>query len=97
MMQTLKNLIKEFNGLKSDADRFKFLLGHKGIFKLMLDNDDTFVKVSDKTLESLAIDKYSVLADDLSDSITGIFHEYLGLSDGIFILLDVIGIKAESV
>ena len=49
MKAMLLKLINEFNKLKSDKDRFRFLLEHKGVFKLNLDNDDTFTTVSDAT------------------------------------------------
>jgi len=97
MEKHLKKSIGEFNKLKSDKDRFRFLLEHKGIFKLILDNDDMFLRISDGVLESLDIDWYSVEADILSDSIKGKFDTFLGWSDGVFILLDVVGIEAESV
>ena len=97
MRKHLKKLISEFNELKTDDSKFRFLLEHKGIFKLNLDNDDTFVTVSDGILNVLGIEKYSVEEDDLNDLITNSFWTYLGWSEGVFILLDVVGIEAESV
>ena len=97
MRKALKQLIVKFNSLKSDKDRFRFLLRHKGVFVLMLDNDDTFANISDAAFKSVEIDKYSPEADDLNDLITGQFNSYLGWSDGVRVLLDVVGIKAECV
>lgn len=97
MKEHLEKLINEFNKIKEDGDRYRFLLEHKGIFKLNLDNDETFVTISDGTLKSLKIDKYSVGEDEWNDKITGNFWTYLGWSEGVFILLDAVGLKAESV
>ena len=93
----LLKLIDQYNKLKSDEDRFRFLLEHKGVFKLNLDNDDTFTTVSDATFRSLRIDKWSVEADDWNDKITNDFHDYLGWHDGVVCLLKVVGITAEPV
>ena len=97
MKAHLLKLIAKFNKLKSDKDRFRFLLEHKDVFKLNLDNDETFTTVSDETFKSLGIDKWSVEADDWNDKITNDFDDYLGWSGGVFNLLRVVGIKVESV
>jgi len=97
MKKHLEKLISAFNFLNSDEDRFRFLLEHKGVFKLNLDNDDTFTTISDGTFASLEIDRWSVDADIWNEKITNDFDEYLGWSDGIFTLLRVVGINAASV
>jgi len=93
----LLKLIEKFNRLDSDKDRFRFILEHKGVFKLNLDNDDTFTTVSDDTLLSIGTDKWSADADDWNDKITNDFYSYLGWSDGVVALLEVVGIEAEPV
>ena len=93
----LLKLIDQYNKLKTDEGRFRFLLEHKGVFKLNLDNDETFTTVSDATFGSLGIDKWSVEADDWNDKITNDFHNYLGWHDGVVCLLKVVGITAEPV
>ena len=97
MKKHIETLISKFNSLNSDEDRFRFLLEHKGVFKLNLDNDDTFTTVSDATFASLEIDKWSVEADYWNNKITKDFNEYLGWNDGVLILLKVIGITADPV
>ena len=97
MKAHLLKLIAKFNKLKSDKDRFRFLLEHKDVFKLNLDNDETFTTVSDETFKSLGIDKWSVEADDWNDKITNDFQDYLGWHDGVVCLLNVVGITAEPV
>ena len=75
-------LWKEFRKLKTDEERWKFIINNqfKGI-KINLDNDDTFG---------------SFEWDDDGDYIFQ-FDDYIGWADGIMTLLDVIGIDAEYV
>lgn len=97
MKKYLEKLIDEWNKLRSDIERYNFLLEHKRVFKLNLDNDDTFATISDETFKSIGVDIYSGEADEWNDKLKGDFHDYIGWSDGIFVLLNVIGIIAESV
>ena len=93
----LLRLIEKFNRLDSDEDRFRFILEHKGVFRLNLDKDATYTVVSGETFKSLGIDRWSVEADDWNDKITNDFHNYLGWHDGVVCLLKVVGITAEPV
>lgn len=74
------SLLQEFNKLKTDKEKWKWLMTNQGKgLVVMLDNDDTFV------------------VDENDEETTGRFNEYIGWSDGVQILLDVIGIQAECV
>ena len=79
-----------FNAQKTDHDRFRFMLDHKGIFSLMLDNDLASTIYSVGALSNFSEDQIKILPD-LND-----FDNYL---DGKLVipLLGLIGIKAEYV
>jgi len=97
MKQQLDKLISEFNQQKTDINRFDFLLLHKGIFTLVLDNDLTSMMVSDGVCKSLGIALYSEEWYKLNDTIKGEFRSYLGWSDGVCSLLTAIGVDHECV
>lgn len=75
-------LWKEFNKLKTDELKWKFIIDNQfeGI-KIYLDNDDTFG---------------SFEWDDDGEYLFK-FDDYIGWSDGIMTLMAVIGIDAECV
>jgi len=87
----LKKLIKEFDRLKDDKSRFKFLIKHKDSFELRLDNDATYVVVADSITEHMSDDTYYSLPE------INIFSGWLGNACGVGDLLEVIGIKSEHV
>ena len=94
MINQLKKNAVEWNKRTNDKDRFQYLMKHKGIFTLMLDNDYTFVNYNEKVLESVGLDSYD--AEEILPELNS-FDDYLGWSGGVKILLDVIGIPAEEV
>ena len=75
----MHHLFKQFNELKTDADRWQWVIDNqdKGVL-VNLDNGDTYI----------TIDGTPGHAD---------FEHYLGWSEGVFDLLDAIGIRAEGV
>lgn len=90
MLNTLIDLGINFNTQKTDHDRLRFILEHKGIFSLMLDNDLTSPIYSVGALSNFSANQINILPD-LND-----FDNYL--DGGLAIpLLDLIGIKAEYV
>ena len=89
MLYHLIKLAKEFNQLKSDESRYCFLLEHKGIFALRLDNDATYTTFSSGTFSNFPGNQIDSLPD-LAD-----FDHWLGSDAGVFILLDIIGIEAD--
>ena len=91
MLEHLIKLIDEFNTLKNDKDRFRFIIQHKGIFKLSLDNDQTWPAVADHIAAQFSED----VVEDLPTM--NDFDGYLGWSDGVVSLLEVIGVKGEPV
>lgn len=92
MKNHLKKIIKEFNEQKDDEGKFRCLLKHRGIFMLMLDNDETYIRISEQT------SKYFTEGDldMLNDSIKG-FSGWLGNDDGVFSLLNAIEIPCDGV
>jgi hypothetical protein len=78
-----KKLVKEFDNLKSDVDKWKWMIEHKdcGII-IMLDNDDT-----------TGLFKDDIRSNDYVGSFP--FDEYLGL--GGEYLLTAIGIENDTV
>ena len=76
------NDLEQFKKLKTDKERWKFLLRfpEAGLI-VRLDNDLTFVETLD--------------AEDEKD--TAEFDEYIGWSDGVQELLSAVGIKYECV
>jgi len=94
MIDRLKANAKEWNKLGNDTDRFKYLFANKGIFIVILDNDQTSVDYHPKALKRIGIDRWEAedILPDLND-----FDEYLGWSGGVVTLLEVIGLDAESV
>ena len=90
MLNTLIDLGISFNTQKTDYDRLWFILDHKGIFSLMLDNDLTSPIYSVGVLSNFSENQINILPD-LND-----FDDYL---DGklVISLLSLIGIKAEYV
>ena len=91
MKDHLRKRATEWNLLKTDEDRFRFLLEHKGVFALRLDNDGTYVDY----IPPPGITDYDEFVEDLPELTS--FYEYLGWSEGVLILLKVIEIKAECV
>ena len=89
-METLKKIANNWNALKTDIERWKYILEHKDQIMVMLDNDDT-IPVFCPGLIPGWIEDYDDLPS-LND-----FHQYLGNSEGVKDLLSVLGIKAEGV
>ncbi len=79
---------KEWNSLETDKDRWLFMMWNKKWFRLKLDNDKTYVCFS-----SFVSADHDI--DDLPD--LNNFDKSVGNSHGIFILLDILNIEAESV
>jgi len=83
----MSKLIKEFKALENDIHRWGWVVAHKckGI-SVILDNDQTII-----------VDT-NIDADDLinTDVVShAAFDNYIGYSEGIFNLLEAIGIDAD--
>lgn len=75
------NKLEEFRKIKTDENRWKWLLENQGQgLVVMLDNDYTFV-----------VDSNDYDADSVG------FDEYLGWSDGVVALLRTVGIACDVV
>lgn len=85
----MSSLIKEFDSLRSDKQRWEWLIIHQDQgLQLQLDNDRTIIV--DTTINP----------DDLEwddESYWSSFDNYIGWSEGVFNLLHAIGIDCESV
>ena len=77
-------LLKEFNALTNDVDRWKWVKEHQdsGIL-IQLDNDDTCGVLPDP--------------DDADDVLIFQFEDYIGWGEGVENLLKAYGVKGESV
>lgn len=93
----IKESLHAFKKLKKDKARFVYIIEHKDIFKLMLDNDCTQVGLSEKSYKILLKTMKEDDIDEMLDEFDLGVDEYIGHSDGVFILLDVIGIECEGV
>ncbi len=91
MLNHLKKLITEFNDCKTDKERFGFIIKHKGIFTLMLDNDQTCPIISDHISHQFS----EADIEDLPE--LNEFFGYLGESSAVIDLLEVIGVKGKPV
>lgn len=81
-MKNLNEIRERLNKARLDYERWKIVLENKDVLKLILDNDDTLIVFKD----------YEYSEDDYWS-----FDEYIGWADGLFTMLDVVGIEAESV
>lgn len=84
----IKEIIKGLNKEKGDTDKYKYLLTHKDVFCLMLDNDKTYIFLS----SALAKDFTQEEVDDFYESMNQL-DNYLGWYSGTEALLDAIGIE----
>lgn len=78
-----KEIAENYNKIKTDKERFKFLMSHSDKIKLVLDNDMTMVNF----ITEEDNDEIDISLKDLDD--------YLGNSEGVLNLLEFIGITAE--
>ncbi|NTU69313.1 hypothetical protein HGB13_00575 [bacterium] len=82
----IKKLVQQFNKLKTDKARYKFIQKYNKIFKVVLDNDCTWASI-----------KKDKLNDD-DESIYGnlnCFSNFVGWDEGVFDLFELLGIDAE--
>lgn len=78
----MEELYNKFQELKNDLERWDWILKNQDKgITVWLDNDDTYAQFND---------------DEEAEYLMQ-FNEYIGWADGIFVLMDVVGIKAESV
>jgi hypothetical protein len=87
----LAEIANQFNALETDMDRFKFIIEHKDLFTLYLDNDSTSVTFSDSAVDDLTGEQLEMLPK------LNWLDDCLGNDGGVFSLCDAIGIKAEAV
>lgn len=69
---------------ETDIGRWNLVLANKDKIRLMLDNDLTYAVFDGEK-------------DEYGDTLALDFDTYIGWSDGVFLLLDALGIKAEGV
>ena len=54
----MSNLIEEFEALKTDVEKWKFVIEHKDSLVIHLDNDGTFIRLRTNDEEWAAFDGY---------------------------------------
>lgn len=92
MLKKYKELAKNWNNLKSDDDRFQFLIDHSDEMKIVLDNDCSHVTfIIDDDMESEIADiLYDIELKDFDD-------DNFYYADGVLNLFAFVGITAEVV
>lgn len=88
--QMTKIIASKWNGL-NDKEKWGFLTSgdHESGLKLILDNDETCVGFVDKLIPKLEeFDSYELPRLEP-------FENYIGISQGIFTMLEVLNIQAE--
>ena len=80
-------IAKQWNSLEGDRARWEYLLAHKEEISLVLDNDGTYACFHPSVIPEGT--DYDALPD--LDN----FSSWIGNDDGIYNLLDTLGIKAE--
>jgi hypothetical protein len=91
MKMTAEKLVTEYGALKNDFERWRYILNHKNLLGVMLDNDNTQVIFIGDIIKSLNEDEI----DELPELVE--MDTWLGWSNGVVTLLAAIGIKAELV
>ncbi len=84
----IAKVAKEFNELGTDKERWAYMAGKKGILFAMLDNDCTLPQWNENHLPEGGD------CDDMPE-LNG-FDNDIGNRDGIFALLEMFGVDAES-
>lgn len=83
------NLAKEWNEINDDIDKIKFLQRHSRHIIVILDNDSAAVQfITDEIDDENFIE--DIYAIDLQS-----FNGSFGNADGVFILFDALGIRAD--
>ena len=83
----LRWLADEFNSLENDESRYRFIFSHPGVFACILDNDDTSVEWS-----SLIYNAFGEMGEGDFPRLMDM-DECLGNSEGISILLTILGVE----
>lgn len=89
-MGILKSIQERWNAIKTDVDRWGYVLSHKNELGIMLDNDDTCVVFHPELIPDSIED-----IDDLPE--LNEFDEWIGNSPGLDALMEVLGIDANGV
>lgn len=97
MKWNYKKLWKEWNKLKTDSKRWKWVIKHKNVALIHLDNDSTVMTLRGDNSKSEESEDCDECVDCGGCAMYGEFDHWVGWSDGVFVLLDVCGIDAESV
>ncbi len=85
--EALVTIERQYNSLKNDKDRLRYILQYKDVISLMLDNDNTTVCINWSELEYDRCVKLGICLNDLDN--------YIGNSEGLISMLDILGIKTE--
>ena len=80
----------------SDKEKLKYVIDNNDMFKLVLDNDITYIRLSDD-VEIFLNDINDNILEEYNDSIINIYDEYLSNHEGVCNLLNIFNIKYEHV
>jgi len=86
-MEKLKMIAERWSKLESDIERWKYVLYHRDEIGLRLDNDATYPTFCGALIPS-GIEDLPELKE---------FDNWMGADQGVFDLLEVLGIEAEGV
>jgi len=89
----LRKIVNGFNELNTDIEKYRYLLSFddRSIFVFHLDNDGTYIDISDKAL-------YQINDDDQIENLrlSG-FDSWIGNGVGAFDLLEALGFEVEGI
>lgn len=89
----LKQHIVNINNL-SDKEKINYVFNNKEIFKLVLDNDRTYIELNNNIKRHLN-DLDENLCDNLNNQIDNIYGDHLSNLQGVCNLLDLLNIQYE--
>ena len=93
-IKKLKAIAKKWNKLKTDKERWGYVIKHKDVLAIRLDNDETYVSLSFFASLSLTESELEEL-EDVFDPYC--FDSYIGNGAGVGELLSVIGVESSGV
>lgn len=88
-MKKLKRIAEKWNALNNDMERWEYLLSHKKEIALELDNDNTGCRFQENMLPNDS--------DNYDPPYLKNFDDWIGNSEGLYILFPILGIEANGV
>ena len=93
-LKQIETLVKQINSIDSDDEKLDFIISHKEVFMVYLDNDCTQISIRPEEME---ID-YEDLSPNMQDRLyIHSFNEWAGDEELVFLLFEKLGVLAEGV